>query len=102
MKIKGLSEDEMSEITIEIKELKYKGEEKIKDLIKFLEGRLGVGAEASDDKLILTFEEEEVIPKKSYLRVILKKFLHKTTLKEDYKVLSGGEKSFIIKERKRS
>jgi hypothetical protein len=37
---------------------------------------------------------------KKYLRVLVKKFLHKSELKEYYRVLSGGEDTLRVKEKK--
>jgi len=42
------------------------------------------------------------IPSKNYIKVILKKYLHKANLREDFRVIAGKEDSLIIKERKRA
>jgi hypothetical protein len=37
---------------------------------------------------------------KDYLRVLLRKFLHKEELKEEFRVIAGKENTLVIKERK--
>ncbi|MCZ2809386.1 MAG: hypothetical protein O2V44_08535 [Candidatus Bathyarchaeota archaeon] len=89
----------MSTIVVKISELRGKDEEK-KDLATFLEGRLDTTADMTSDEITLNYEEGKKAPSKSHLRVLLRKFLHKAELKEEFRVISGKESSFIIKERK--
>ena len=89
----------MSTIVVKISELRGKDEEK-KDLATFLEGRLDATADMTSDEITLKYEEGKKAPSKSHLRVLLRKFLHKAELKEEFRVISGKESSFIIKERK--
>ena len=89
----------MSAIVVKISELRGKDEEK-KDLATFLEGRLDATADMTSDEITLKYEEGKKAPSKSHLRVLLRKFLHKAELKEEFRVISGKESSFIIKERK--
>jgi len=89
----------MSTIVVKISELRGKDEEK-KDLATFLEGKLDATADMTSDEITLKYEEGKKAPSKSHLRVLLRKFLHKAELKEEFRVISGKESSFIIKERK--
>lgn len=89
----------MSTIVVKVSELRGKDEEK-KDLATFLEGRLDTTADMTSDEITLNYEEGKKAPSKSHLRVLLRKFLHKAELKEEFRVISGKESSFIIKERK--
>ena len=90
----------MSTIVIKISELRSKDEENVDDLAEFLKGRADATVDVTGDDITLKYEEEKKIPSRSYLRVLLRKFLHKTHLKEEYRVISGKENVFIIKERK--
>jgi hypothetical protein len=89
----------MPEIVIEISELKGKGDKTIKDLTKLLEDKLGGKIEAIGNQIVLGYEEEEKLPARTYVRMLIRKFLHKAELKEDFRVISGKENTFIIKER---
>jgi len=90
----------MSTIVVKISELRDKYEENVKDLAEFLEGRTDVTVDVTSDEITLKYEEGKKSPSKSHLRVLLRKFLHKAELKEEFRVISGKENVFIIKERK--
>jgi hypothetical protein len=89
----------MSTIIIKISELRGMDEEK-KDLATFLGDKLDVTADRTRDEITLNYEEGKKAPSKAHLRVLLRKFLHKVELKEEFRVISGKENIFIIKERK--
>ena len=92
----------MAKIVIEINELRSKsGNEAIEDLTAFLKEKLQTEIDVSGGEMALDTEKEggKKVPR-AYLRVLLKKFLHKTELKEDFHVIAGKENSFIIKETK--
>jgi hypothetical protein len=89
----------MSTIIIKISELRGMDEEK-KNLATFLEDRLDVMAHRTSDEITLNYEEGKKAHSKAHLRVLLRKFLHKAELKDDFRVISGKENIFIIKERK--
>jgi hypothetical protein len=92
----------MAKIIIDIHELgSNRGNEAVEDLTTFLKEKLGVEIDVSSGELSLETEKEggrEL--SRSHLRMLLKKFLHKTELKEDFHVIAGKENSFIIKETK--
>ncbi|MFQ5836576.1 MAG: 60S ribosomal protein L22 [Candidatus Bathyarchaeia archaeon] len=90
----------MSTFVVKISELHGKDEENVEDLAEFLEGRADATVDVSSDEITLKYEEGKKAPSKAYLRVLLRKFLHKAELKEDFRVISGKENVFIIKERK--
>ncbi|MDH5389626.1 MAG: 60S ribosomal protein L22 [Candidatus Bathyarchaeota archaeon] len=90
----------MSTIVVKISELRGKDEENVEDLAEFLEGRADVTVDVTSDEITLKYEEGKKAPSRSYLRVLLRKFLHKADLKEEFRVISGKENVFIIKERK--
>ena len=89
----------MTELKIDISDLKREGEDLIKELVEFLEEKTNVEVDETTDSIIVKSEEEKKIPKK-YLKVLLKKFLHKTELKDFYRVIRGEETSLKVKERK--
>ncbi len=90
----------MSTNVIKISELREKDEESVKDLADFLEERADAKANVTTDEITLEYEEGKKAPSKSHLRVLLRKFLHRAELKEEFRVISGKENVFIIKERK--
>ncbi|MGB9714510.1 MAG: hypothetical protein C0193_01880 [Candidatus Bathyarchaeota archaeon] len=88
----------MVELRIDVSELKGEGGELIKELTDFLKEKTKVEVEAAVDEIIVKGEEEAV--SKPYLRVLLRKFLHKEELKESFRVIGGKENTLKIKERK--
>ena len=87
----------MLEIIIDASELRSKADgETIKELEEFLKEKLGVEVNFAGDEAKISSEKI----KKPYLKVILKKFLHKIDLKEDFRVISKGNNVFMFKERK--
>ena len=88
----------MSEIRIDISELKSEGSDLIKELAEFIKQKTGSEVETTTDEIIVKNEEENV--KRRYLRVLLKKFLHKNELKDYFRVIGGKEETLIVKERK--
>jgi beta-phosphoglucomutase-like phosphatase (HAD superfamily) len=88
----------MSEVKIDASELK--GEEKniIKELADFLKEK--TGAEVTTESEKLTVKGEGAAVSKKYLRVLLKKFLHKHELKDYFRVISDVEDTLKVKERK--
>ena len=92
----------MAKVIVDIHELRSKsGNEAIEDLAVFLKERLGIETDVSSDEILLETEKEgSKRLTRPYLRELLKKFLHKTELKEDFHVIAGKENSFVIKETK--
>ena len=90
----------MSTVVVDVSELQSFDDECVKLLADFLEGKLDASVVASKNEVSMEFEEGKEASR-SCLRLLLRKFLHKEALKEDFRVISGGENSFILKERKR-
>ncbi|MDH5448538.1 MAG: 60S ribosomal protein L22 [Candidatus Bathyarchaeota archaeon] len=90
----------MSKIPIEISELRKSADgDTVKELADFLEEKLeGVEVDMTGSEIILSYEEEKPFSR-SYLRTLLRKFLHKAELK-DFRVIAGRENAFVIKEKK--
>ena len=91
----------MSKTLIEIAELRKGADgDTVKELAEYLEQKLeGVEIDMTGRKIILNYEEEEKRFSRSYVRTLLRKFLHRAELKE-FRVIAGKENAFVIKERK--
>jgi hypothetical protein len=88
----------MSEARINIKELKSEGSDLIKELTTFLKEKTNAKIETETDELVVKGEETNI--SRTYLRVLLKKFLHKKELKDYFRVIGGKENTLIVKGRK--
>lgn len=87
----------MAEIMIDASELKGEGSKTIQALADFLKEKTSADV-ATEGKKITVKGEGEAVTKK-YLRVLLKKFLHKRELKENFRIISGEENTLKVKER---
>ncbi|MEM1565995.1 MAG: 60S ribosomal protein L22 [Candidatus Bathyarchaeia archaeon] len=88
----------MTEIRVDISELKVESGEAVKELVNFLREKTGTKVETTANEIILN-AEGSIISKK-HLRVFLRKYLHKAELKEYFRVISGKENTLIIKKKK--
>jgi hypothetical protein len=89
----------MSTVIVDVSELQNYDDDCIKELADYLKERLDGTIVAAKKEVTLEFEEGKEASR-SCLRLLLRKFLHKAYLKEDFRVISGAEKNFIIKEKK--
>ena len=89
----------MSTIVIDVSELRSFDGESVKSLEDFLKNRLDSTVVSAKKEVTLEFDEGKEASR-SCLRTLLRKFLHNEALKEDFRVISGGENTFIMKERK--
>ena len=88
----------MVEIVVDASELKVEGKQVVQALTVFLKEK--TGGEVSEDSNKVTIKGEGKKVSKKYLRVLVKKFLHKQELKVYYRVIGGDEETLIVKERK--
>jgi hypothetical protein len=88
----------MMEVRIDISELKSEGGDLIKKLADFLKEKTQAEVETATSELTVKGEEKTV--SKKYLRVLLRKFLHKSELKDYFRVIGGKENNLIVKEEK--
>lgn len=88
----------MPEMRVDISELKSEGSDLIQELAEFLKEKTKAEVETATDEIIVKGEGKKV--SRSYLRVLLRKFLHKQELKEYFRVIGGKENTLIVKERK--
>jgi len=87
-------------MVIDIGELRDKYGDEIKRLTEFLEEKLKTKIDVADREMILKPQEKGKPPSKDYLRVLLRKFLHREELREEFRVIAGKENVLVIKERK--
>ena len=90
---------DMSTVVIDVSELRSFDSDSVKDLTDFLEKRLDSTVVLAKKEVTLDFEEGKEASR-SCLRLLLRKFLHREALKEDFRVITGGENLFVMKERK--
>jgi len=90
----------VSTVTIQTSELRGENAEKREELAEFLKGRVDAKIDVVGNEIIINYEDRKERPPKTYIRVLLRKFLHKAELKEQFRVISGKENVFIIKETK--
>lgn len=88
----------MAETRIDISELKSEGGDVIKELAEFLEEKTKAEVETATNEIIVKGEGKTISQK--YLRVLLRKFLHKVELKDYFRVIGGKENTLIVKEKK--
>lgn len=87
----------MEEAKINISELKNEGGDVIKNLTTYLREKTGAQVETETDNIIV--KGETATMSRTYLRVLLRKFLHKNELRDYFRVISGKEKTLVIKGR---
>lgn len=91
----------MSTVIIQITELRRRDNERIEDLAEFLEGRLDAKVDVGGSEITVKYADRKEVPSKTHVRMLLRKFLHRTELKDQFRVISGRDNALVIKERKR-
>ncbi len=86
------------ETEINVSELKNEGSDVIKELTDFLKEKTKAKVDTQTDKVIVKGEEKTA--SRTYVRVLLKKFLHRKELKEYFRVISDKESVLMFKEKK--
>jgi len=90
------------DIRVDISQLSEEDEHYSELLRDFLINRMDIVVEATKDQVLLTFERgEESLGRPRRIRQLLKKFLHRRRLKEEFRVISGGQNAFIISRRRK-
>ena len=90
----------MSSIVVDISELRRAYGEEIEKLQEFLKERTKAKIDVADREMTLKPAEKGEMPSRDYMRVLLKKYLHKAELREEFRVIAGKENTVIIKGRK--
>jgi len=88
----------MVEIKIEISELKNEGSDMIKELTAYLKERTNAKVDTETNNVVVKDEEGKL--SRTYLRVLLRKFLHKKELKDYFRVIGGKENTLVVKAKK--
>jgi len=88
----------MVEMKIDASELKGEGKDVITELADFLKEK--TSAEVATESTMVTVKGEGAAVSKKYLRVLVRKFLHKQKLSDYFRVISGDEDTLKVKERK--
>lgn len=92
----------LPECKIDISKLEEADDEKVNDLKEYLNKKLGVSCSVDKNQIVLTFEKgEEALSRRVYIRELLRKYLHRAKLTNDFRVISGENDVFIIKNRKK-
>ncbi len=90
----------MSTVVIEIGDLRSEHSDEVEELEKFLREKTKAEIDVADREITLKSDEKTEIPSRDYLRVLLKKFLHKSELREEFRVIAGKQNSLVVKKRK--
>ena len=88
----------MVETRIDISDLKKEGGDLIKELAEFLKEKTKADVETETSDIVVKGEGEAV--SKTYLRVLLRKFLHRKELRDFFRVLGDKENTLRVKEKK--
>ena len=86
----------MSQTKIDVSELKSEGGDLIKELSQIIREKTKADVQTLTDAIIIKGEGKAV--SRTYVRVLLKKFLHKEGLREYFRVIGGKENTLMIKE----
>lgn len=92
----------MSSIVVDISELRSAYGEEIEKLQEFLKEKTKAKIDVADREMTLKPAEKGEMPSRDYMRVLLKKYLHKAELREEFRVIAGKENMLIIKGRKQA
>lgn len=90
----------MTETRINISELKSEESDLIKKLAEFLKQKATEEVETTVDSIIVKGEGKKV--SKKYLRVLLRKFLHQSEVKDYFRVIGGGEENILTVKKKKT
>lgn len=88
----------MAEIKVDISELKAEGNDVIEELADFIKEKTNAEVEKGTNEIVIKTDEKNI--SKQYVRVLLKKYLHRSELKEYFKVIGCKENVLFVKEKK--
>ena len=86
------------EIKVDASELKREKGDVVKNLADFLKEKTSADITTESEEVTVKGEGDAVT--KKYVKVLLKKFLHKQTLKENYRVIMDEDNVLKVKERR--
>jgi hypothetical protein len=85
----------LPDVTVNVSELKSEGKDVVEELLEFLRETTGTEVAKEGDDIIINEAAS-----RSYVRVVLRRFLHRKMLRDYFRVLGGPEQSLIVKEKK--
>jgi hypothetical protein len=88
----------MSETKINVSELKSEESALINELAEFIKEKTKAEVETTMDSIIVKGEGKNASRK--YLRVLLRRFLHKNELRDYFRVIGQEEKDLMVKKKK--
>jgi len=88
----------MAETKINISDLKKEGSDIVKELTAFLEEKTSAKAESGTTEITVKPGDKENAVPRTYLRLLLRKFLHRNKLREYYRVIGGKDNTLVVKE----
>ena len=88
----------MAETKIDISDLKKEGSDIVKELTAFLEEKTSAKVESGTTEITMKPGDKENAVSRTYLRLLLRKFLHRNKLKEYYRVIGGKDNTLVVKE----
>jgi len=88
----------MAETKIDISELKKEGSDVVKKLTAFLEEKTSAKTETGTTEITIKPSDKDNSIQRTYLRLLLRKFLHRNELKEYYRVIGGKDNTLVVKE----
>ncbi len=86
----------MPQTKIDISQLKSEGGDIVKELTQLIKEKTKAKVETATDSIIVKDEGKTV--SRTYLRLLLRKFLHQQELKDHFRVIGGKENTLIVKE----
>jgi hypothetical protein len=86
----------VSQTKIDISELKSEGGDVVKELAQLIREKTKAKVETAADSIIVKDEGKTI--SRTYLRLLLRKFLHQQGLKDHFRVIGGKENTLIVKE----
>ena len=89
----------MSNVVIGVSDVANYDDDCLKELTNFLDEKLDATVSSTKKEVTVSFEEGNEASR-SCMRLLLKKFLHKAALREDFRVISGDENGWVLKEKK--
>ncbi|MCW4021947.1 MAG: 60S ribosomal protein L22 [archaeon] len=89
----------MSNIIIDVSEVANYDDDCLKELTAFLEKKLDATVSSTKKEVTISFAEGNEASR-SCMRLLLKKFLHRAALGEDFRVIAGDENGWVLKEKK--
>lgn len=86
------------EIKVDASELKREKSDVVKNLTEFLKDKTSADVTAEAQTVTVKGEGDAVT--KKYVKVLLKKFLHKQGMKESFRVIMNEDNTLKVKERR--